>query len=139
MSSSSISHKGRIIDIDPEFTSVEIISQAACSQCHAKAMCGISDNKTKIIQVPTCGWDTYKVGDEVQVALKASLGHKAVWLAYVIPLVILLAVLLGLNAAGLSELLSGLGAIGIVGLYYLALWILRKRIAKEYNFYIKND
>ena len=65
------------------------------------------------------------------------MGFKAVWLAYAIPLVVLMAVLLGLNAAGLGELASGLSAIAAVGVYYLFLWLFRNRLKNEYSFYIK--
>ena len=65
------------------------------------------------------------------------MGFKAVWLAYAIPLAVLLAVLLGLNAADLSELASGLIAIAAVGIYYLVLWFFRDKLRNEYSFYIK--
>lgn len=132
-----ISHKGRIVEISPEFTTVEIISGSACSECHASGLCGISEFTKKAIQVPTSGWDNYKVGDEVEVLLKASMGHKAVWIAYVIPLFVLLAGLLGLNASGCGELASGLGGIALAALYYLVIWLFRDKLKREYIFTIK--
>ena len=131
-----ISHSGRIVAITPEFTTVEILSQPACSSCHAAGLCGISEARTKAIEVPTCslGWE---VGQEVDVVLKRSMGHKAVWIAYVIPLAVLLAVLLVLLGCGVSEPLAGLGGIAAVGLYYLAVWLRRDALRKEYSFYIK--
>ena len=80
---------------------------------------------------------TYGVGDEVQVVLKASMGFKAVWIAYFLPLVVLLAVALGLTALGVSEVASGLAGIGAVGLYYLGVWLLRDRLRNEYVFTIQ--
>ena len=65
------------------------------------------------------------------------MGHKAVWLAYVVPLLVLVAALLGTLAAGGSELLAGLAAIGAVGLYYGVIWLLRDRLRKDYIFNIK--
>ena len=79
----------------------------------------------------------WHVGQEVRVFLKRSMGFKAVWLAYAIPLVVLLAVLLGLNYAGMGELASGLIAIAAVGVYYLGLWLFRDKLRNEYSFYIK--
>ena len=90
-----ISHKGRIIEITPEVTSAEIISESACGSCHAKSLCSMSESKSKVVQIRTSGWDPHNVGDEVEVVLKASMGHKAVWLAYVIPLVILMTFIVG--------------------------------------------
>lgn len=135
-SNSEISHKGRIVSITPEFTTVEIISESACASCHARSLCGLGDAKTKAVEVPTRGWDNYKVGDEVDVALKASMGHKAVWLAYVLPLLLLVAVLLVLTACGVHELYAGLGGLGAVAVWYLVLWMLRGKLKNEYVFNI---
>ncbi len=132
-----ISHRGRIVEITPELTTVEIVSESACGSCHARGMCGLGSSKTKAVQLPTRGWDNYGVGDEVEVVLKASMGHKAVWLAYVIPLLVLVATLLALSAAGASEPVSGLCAIGAVALWYVLLWLLRGRLRNEYIFNIK--
>lgn len=37
-----IKHTGRIIEIDQDYTTVEIIVSSACSACHAKTLCGMS-------------------------------------------------------------------------------------------------
>jgi len=87
--------------------------------------------------VPTDPYASYGVGDEVQVVLKASMGMKAVWLAYVLPLFVLMAVILGLIALGVGEVVSGLAGLGAVGLYYLGLWLLRDRLRNDYVFTIQ--
>ena len=133
-----ISHKGRVVKVTPEFTTVEIISQSACSACHASGLCGLSECTKKAIEVPTRAWDRYEPGQEVNVVLKASMGHKAVWLAYVAPLVVLLGVLLATLGLGAGELAAGLGALVGVALYYLFLWLFRNRLRREYVFTIEN-
>ena len=134
---SEITHKGRIVEITPEVTSVEIISESACSACHAKGLCGLGESKTKLVQLPTRAWESRSVGDEVTLAFEATMGHKAVWLAYVIPLVVLVAALMLSLQAGAGELAAGLIAIGCVAVYYLVIWALRTRLRNEYIFNIK--
>ena len=136
-SSSEIAHRGRIVSITPEVTTVEIVSEPACAACHAKGLCSLGDSKVKQVELPTRGWDDYSVGQEVNLVLKASMGHKAVWLAYVVPLVVMVAALLGTLAADGGELLAGGLAIGALALYYLGLWLLRNRLKKDYIFNIK--
>ena len=136
-SSSEISHRGRIVAITPEVTTVEIVSESACAACHARGLCSLGDSTVKQVELPTRGWDNYSVGQEVNVVLRASMGHKAVWLAYVIPLLIMVAALLGTLAAGGSELLAGLLAIGAIALYYLVIWLLRDKLKNAYIFNIK--
>jgi len=136
-SSSEISHRGRIVSITPEVTTVQIVSESACSACHAKGLCSLGDSTVKEVELPTRGWDNYQVGDEVSVVLQASMGHKAVWLAYVLPLVLMAAALLVTLSAGGSELLAGGVAIAAVALWYAVLWLLRGRLRNEYIFNIK--
>jgi sigma-E factor negative regulatory protein RseC len=136
MAAPEISHIGKIVAIDADFITVEIVAESACSTCHAAGLCGTADATHKAITVPaTVG--KWQLGQDVRVFLKRSMGFKAVWLASAIPLAVLLAVLLGLNAAGMGELASGLMAIGAVGVYYLVLWLFRDRLRNEYSFYIK--
>lgn len=136
-SNSEISHRGRIVSITPEVTTVEIVSESACASCHAKGLCSLGDSTVKQVELPTCGWDNYQPGQEVDVVLRASMGHKAVWLAYVLPLLVMVAALLGTLSAGGTELTAGLIAIGAVALYYLVIWLLRGRLRNEYIFNIK--
>ena len=133
-----ISHKGKIVSITPEWTTVEIISESACAKCHAAGLCGMSESERKAIELPTRGWDNFVIGQDVKVVLKASMGHKAVWLAYVAPLIVMMAVLLGLLALGVGELASGLLSIAAVGVYYFFIWIFRERLRNEYVFSIEN-
>ena len=116
---------------------MEIVSESACAACHAKGLCSLGDSTVKQVELPTRGWDNYQPGQEVDVVLRASMGHKAVWLAYVLPLIVMVAALLGTLSAGGTELLAGLIAIGAVAVYYLAIWLLRGRLRNEYVFNIK--
>lgn len=133
----SVSHKGKVLRMTPQLTTVSILQHAACGECHAAGLCGMADLAEKTVEVPTDPYASYSVGDEVEVVLKASMGMKAVWLAYMIPLVVLLAVILGLVALGVGEVPAGLAGIGAVAVYYLLLWLFRDRFKNEYVFTIK--
>lgn len=91
----------------------------------------------KTVDVPTDPYANYEVGDEVEVLLKASMGFKAVWLCYAIPLVVLLGVILGLMALGVAEVPSALAGLAAIGLYYLLLYLFRDKLKNEYIFTIK--
>ena len=132
-----ITHKGRIVAIDPEITTIEIVAESACASCHAKGLCGLGEEKIKQVQVRTSAWVPRKVGDEVEVVLKKAMGYKAVFIAYGMPLVVLFVALMLLNALGVGELYAGLGAIGAVALCYLVLFLFRNKISKEYSFFLK--
>ena len=132
-----IRHTGRILEIDKDFTTVEIVVSSACSSCHARTLCGMSEDQEKIIMVPTDPYSERKVGDEVEVKTKMSMGLKAVWISYVIPLAILMILILSLSSILESQVLCGLTAIGGVALYYFVIWLLRSRLQNEFVFYIE--
>ena len=131
-----IRHSGRILEITPEFTTVQIVVSSACSSCHAKAMCGMSEDEEKVIMVPTDPYSEHEVGDEVEVKTKMSMGLKAVWISYVIPLAVLMILILSLSPVIGSELMLGLTAVSGVALYYLGIWLFRDRLSNEFVFYI---
>ena len=132
-----ITHRGRIIEMTPEQTLVEIMVSSACSECHAKGLCGMSEEQEKLISLPTDPYATYNVGDEVQVCTKMTMGLKAAWISYVIPLAILMILILSLSMFFESEALVGLASVGGVALYYAVIWLLRDRLNDEFTFYIK--
>lgn len=132
-----VGHTGTVVSMTSQVTVVSIQQHGACSECHAAGLCGMADLVEKTVEVPTDPYASYGVGDQVQVVLKASMGMKAVWLAYCIPLLVLLAVILGLIGLGLGEVPAGLSGIGAVALYYLVLWLFRSRLKNEYVFTIK--
>ena len=132
-----ITHKGRIVAIDPDITTIEIIAESACASCHAKGLCSLGEEKVKQIQVRTSAWTPRQVGDEVEVVLKKSMGYKAVFIAYGLPLVVLFVALMLLGALGVGELWAGLGALGAVAVCYFVLFLFRNKISKDYSFFLK--
>ena len=131
-----IVHSGKVIEINPDFTTVEIMVSSACSECHAKGLCGMSEMEEKVIMVPTDPYEPRNIGDIVQVKTKMSMGLKAVWISYVIPLAVLMILILSLSAVIENEFLRGGIAIAGVGLYYFVIWLLKDRLSDQFEFYI---
>ena len=134
-----IAHTGKIIEVGPDYTTVQIIASSACSACHAKGMCGMSEQQEKLIMVPTNGFADHKEGDEVQVYTKMTMGLKAAWISYVIPLAILMILILSLSNVFENEYLCGLVAMAGVAVYYFGIWLFRDRLSNEFVFYIRNN
>lgn len=137
MAKESISHKGKIISITPRTTSVEFTSSSACSSCHAAGLCGMSEYQEKVVEVPTSPYSAHSVGEEVEVVLESSMGLKAVWIAYVVPVLLLMAAILIATKMNLGELFAALIGIGVVALYYFVVWLFRGKLENEYIFRIK--
>ncbi len=135
----TVDHVGVVKEITPAYIDVEILNKSMCAACHAKSMCTMSDVSAKIIRVSNLYGETCSVGEEVRVVMKKTMGLKAVWISYVIPLVILMILLLSLPRLGVSELGAGLSAVSGVAVYYLAIWLLRDKIAREFTFTIEKQ
>ena len=131
-----IEHKAKVIEMTPEFTTVEIIVSSACAGCHAKSLCGMSEEQEKVISLPTDPYATYNVGDQVQLCTKMSMGMKAVWISYVIPLAVLMILILSLSFVISNEFLRGGVALAGVGAYYFIIWLLRDKLSDQFEFYI---
>lgn len=136
MATGVVSHKGKIVSVGKNVVSVRIVSESACSACHAAGLCGASESKNKIIVVPVYDGQTYSIGQEVDVCLAKKMGLKAVLFSYVIPLMILLILVLSLSWIGLAELTCGLVSVGGIAVYYFALYLCRDHLAEGYVFYI---
>ena len=137
MASGEVSHKGKVVSVGKDTVSVQIVSESACSACHAAGLCGASESKRKIVDVPVYGDQAYSIGQEVEVCLARKMGLKAVLLSYVIPLVILLILVLSLSYIGFGELASGLVSKWAIALYYHILYLCRKHHAEGYVFNIR--
>lgn len=135
-----IVHEGKIVEMDKESISVEIVNKSACAACHAKGVCGASDEQVRTIVLPqtlataTAG---YQVGDSVKLVLSASLGMKAVILAYGLPLLVLLVAILVFSALKLEQLYVGLFSLAAVAVYYIIFAIFRNKLDKEFVFHIE--
>ena len=142
MARERIEHEGTVIAVDKDYISVEILNKSACAACHAKAVCGASDETVKVVEVAqdisTLACD-YQVGEKVNVVMSSSMGLTAVWLCYVVPLFVLLASIFILSKCGVSELVVGLCALGFVAVYYLGVFLFRNKISKIFTFSIEKQ
>jgi len=133
----TVSHSGRVIAADPKLITVEIVSESACAACHAKGLCSLGEQKVKQVEVPAPASPAFSVGEEVWVDLKASEAHKAVWIAYVGPLIILVAVVMSLLHEGYAEWVAGLAGIGGLAGYFVGVWWVQKHVFNKPVFSIR--
>ena len=128
------SHDGVVTDVRRGSVSVRIESVSACASCAAHSRCGFAESKEKILDVPVgSAAGTFNVGDSVTVHIDESRGMLAVWLAYVLPAILLLAVIIGLSLARLPEWAVVLAAFVTLGLYILGLYLRRRKVERHFT------
>ena len=126
-----------MIRIEGDKLFVRMMVNSACSGCHAKAVCGVSETTEKIVEVDVASGADFTIGEQVEVALlNNNMGTRSVVLAYVVPFVVLSVMLVGATIAGFSEGVAVLAAMAGVVAYYVVLWSLRERLKNKIKFII---
>ena len=136
--SNVISHTGIIDRIDEGMARVRIVQHSACSSCKVASYCSSAESKEKIINVRCTDGNRYHVGENVTVMAAQAVGTKAVVIAFVIPLVLILtviAVVLYFTGKEATAALSGLAALIP---YYAVLYMLKSQLERQLTFYLNN-
>ena len=132
----TIEHKGIVKEANSNKLIVSIITNSSCASCEAKGSCSSSEIEEKEIEIKKFD-GIYKVGEQVVVFLKESLGFRALFLGYLLPFIIIMTVLIITTTIGLSEGLAGLMALGSLGPYYTVIFFINKKLKKTFSFSIK--
>ena len=127
------SHDGIVTAVAPNRVTVTIQSVSACASCAAHAKCGFADSKEKTMEVATNDWKDYAVGDNVTVNIDQSRGMLAVWIAYLLPALLIIAVAVTLSLLHLPEPVVVLATFATLGLYILALYLIRRRLESKFE------
>lgn len=136
-SSSFIKHPGIIVAIKENKAWVQIDHLSACSQCHAKTVCGSLDSAKKTIEI-FIGDHVFTVGQNVTVVMEERQGQIALVLGYVAPFFVLIFVLgVSWSITG-NELLTGLFSLVGLIIYYFILWMFRQHLKSSFSFTIES-
>ena len=136
----TISHEAVVKAIEGEHVRVTILQTAACAGCAARKMCNSAEAKEKDVDVCTSEATTYRVGEQVVLEGRLSDGRRAALIAYGVPLVLLLAVLVVAIRLTGSDAVGALWALGSVALYYLLIFLFfRQRLQQQFSFRIKHQ
>jgi positive regulator of sigma E activity len=126
-------HTGIVKEVTPTSLIVSIVNQSACSACHAKGACSVSDIQEKDIEI-TSYRNIYKPGSPVTVIFRESSGMRALFLGYVVPfLLVLLTLVVAIEISG-NEILGGFLALAVLVPYYLILFLSKDQLKKAFTF-----
>ena len=131
MAEKSISHEAIVENRGKSRISLIITGNTACTSCHAKSSCTISGDKEKRLSIPNRG-SIVETGDKVRVTLSQSLGFRALFLGYVLPFILVLAILLIMSLITDNELLTGLVSLSVLLPYFIFLRHFRDRIDRKF-------
>lgn len=135
----TINHEGIVTSAGNGKVSVRITQAAACATCKVAGHCNASEQQEKMIEIYTDDTQRYYVGESVSVSTDAQTGHRAVWLGYGIPLVLMVATLFLVRLLTASDGAAAFSSIAILVPYYILLYLFRSRIAQKVSFNISKN
>lgn len=137
MDNNQLEHRAFVSEVQSTFVVVTLEQSSACSGCHAAAACTSVDRRTRRVRVDNPG-NSFQVGDEVILRGSYSMGNRAVLLAFLVPLILLLAgAAVATKGFGWSDVETIAFSIGIVAVYYIVLSLFRRRLGRRFRFTIE--
>ncbi len=134
----TIKHDGIVDSIETDCVHVRIVQASACAACGAKSLCSAAESKEKIVDVYGADVKAFQVGQRVMVEGAATMGMKAVRLAFLFPLLLLIAAMaIAMWMTQGNEAIAALSALLVLAVYFLVLFACKKRLMNEFAFSIK--
>ncbi len=133
-----IEHEGIVEDINPRHIRVRIVNESACASCHAKGSCTAADLQDKLIDVYQSINDISQ-GQKVVLLGKKSLAPKALLLAYVYPVLLILTTLITVFYLSNKELLAAVLSLAVLIPYFTVIYFLKDRLKRTFSFTIKHQ
>jgi sigma-E factor negative regulatory protein RseC len=119
---------------------VDIERSSACASCESKSMCSALDTKTQQIKISNDDNYNVKTGDTVEVVSERSFCMYAIFIAFVVPLFLLLSTIIILTEIfNVNEGISALAAIAAVAVYYVIVHFLNYKIETKIKFRIEKQ
>lgn len=132
-SNDCIEQKGIVEEIDNGIARVMVTSLSACASCHAQETCHAGEIASKEIEV-FVGNSEFKKGELVNIQMQKSLGLKATFLAYLLPIVIIFVTLLILRGTSLGEGLMAVLSLLVLIPYFIILYLFKNKLSKKFQF-----
>lgn len=131
-----IRHPGVVCSTGEGRVGVRILQTSACGACKVASHCNAAEAKEKTVYVDVGDDSLYAVGDSVTVITDGRAGLRASLYAYLLPLVLMVAVLAAVDVLTGSEGTAALAAIGALIPYYMVLYFCRARLGRTIRFEI---
>ncbi|MBR2201237.1 MAG: SoxR reducing system RseC family protein [Bacteroidales bacterium] len=135
MNHDSINHDGQVVEISGSKVVAEILVSEACGTCQAKGLCHTNGKRVRVEAEAEPGQE-FKVGQQVRVSFTPTLAMSSVLLAYVLPLVLMFAVMFTLIAITGSQDIGCVSGLAVLPVYYTILYMLRHKLRRKFKFKI---
>ena len=132
-----VSHPGVVVGINDKDLEIEILSASSCGSCGIKSACGMSEMTEKRITVSKPDDKEFIVGQPVSIKMNVEQGNKAALFAYLIPAILLIAIIVILSNLNIKEWVAALAGVGVVAVYYIILSFFKEKLKAEFKYEIR--
>ncbi len=130
----SVFHEGIVTKISSEKITIALKGNINCEGCKAKMACGASESPDKEVEVFNNS-SQIQLNESVTIQLNRSLGLRAVFIAYVLPFILMMLVLL-ISSEFAKEWIAGLLSILVLIPYYSILFLMKNSFKETFKFSI---
>lgn len=128
-----IRHEGIVMSVGGELVHIRIVQTSACSACKAKSMCMSAESREK--EMDAVMLEPMQPGDKVEVLVRERLAWKAVLLAYILPFIVMIALIAILDVlTSWPEAVVGTISLCGIALYYIGLSVFKHRLQTQFSF-----
>lgn len=130
--SCEIKHTGTVTGVNKDSVTVHVEQRAACAGCASKEACTLSNEKKDLlITVKHTQPTLFSVGEEVKLVSTKKKLYTAVFWAYILPLLGMIAVVVGCVQELNNEILAAALGLAFCCLYALLLLFLPKKYVQK--------
>ena len=136
-----VKHTATVIEVHKNGVAVRIEQMPACATCDAAKSCGIHKGKQKTFQVAYKNADKhFKTGDRVDVFTTLNTAKKAVFTAFILPLILFVATLfVAKQTSGNNETIAIISGFVVLVCYYTLIYIMRAKMNKTFSLHIEQQ
>lgn len=137
----TVRQSATVVRVSDREIEVEVCRPEACAACKARSVCsegGTSGGEGRRMTLVNDG-QGYAVGERITLAMRRSTGLKAVVIAYLVPVFVIIGALLAFQAAQVRDTIAAVATLGVVGLYFLVVRLLRGRLERQMTIEIEKE
>lgn len=124
------------VDLQKNTVTVTLSEDEECGGCPAGKLChNFAPDKNRM-EIAVADASSFKVGEQVTVRGSEKLQMQAVVLINLIPTIAIIVVLIGIYLLTGSQLTAGICALGALVFFFIGIYMIRHKLAKEFVFKI---
>lgn len=128
--------EGVVTEIANGMACIEMKRPSACAACHAQSACAAAGSSPQSVRI-ACSDPGVRIGDTVRLTGSRRMERQTVLLAFGYPFLLSFATLLTAAYLTHSEIGAGISALAILIPYYIALYFLKDKLKKRFEFSIR--